>query len=582
MVSGLVVLAGAAFAGAWAATVTSGPPAGRPGNGPTAGNGTGNGPTAGNGTGNGTRLRRRLGRGRCSGRRRGRRAARRAESRGLAARPGLARPVGPDQRRPRRRSGAGGDRRRDRPWRLRDARRCRRSHRTHRRRPWRPGGRRLARQRTLELGLGSRRRPRAAHRRRDADRSRGTERRRGADRRPPRHPPPRRRAPHHRRTTHHGARGPPTATTTEPPTTNAPAATTAPPTTAPAAPPATTAPPTTQPPTTTAPPATNAPRHHPAHHDRPAQQRAGAHHRTVRHERAARDNRASGHDGPGRHDCATRDRRAAQPERAGRPARPHRTGLDNRVGRHNATPRRAGRRCGTRSFTAAREERRAHHLGRRAANGHAIRRCGTRRHPRDVPAAREEQRVRQVDGGSARGRAARRRSPGSSRAEDPTGRRAADQHGSEPAHHAEDPVVPDRDGRQARPVVCCLGRSGEQLPPIADRFDPPRRPADRKEERFADLVERRPRRRHRHDAVRRRLAPDHAHPHPPLDRGLTPTRPRQDRREWAITVVESGVVCDSRRSSPYRARPRGLLGGQEPDDPSRIGEPEGRLYRLHL
>ena len=54
MVSGLVVLAGAAFAGAWAATVTSGPPAGRPGNGPTAGNGTGNGPTAGNGTGNGT------------------------------------------------------------------------------------------------------------------------------------------------------------------------------------------------------------------------------------------------------------------------------------------------------------------------------------------------------------------------------------------------------------------------------------------------------------------------------------------------------------------------------------------------
>jgi len=60
MVSGLVVLAGAAFAGAWAATVTSGPPAGRPGNGPTAGNGAGNGTGngtgsgAGNGTGNGT------------------------------------------------------------------------------------------------------------------------------------------------------------------------------------------------------------------------------------------------------------------------------------------------------------------------------------------------------------------------------------------------------------------------------------------------------------------------------------------------------------------------------------------------
>ena len=53
MVSGLVVLAGAAFAGAWAATLTSGPFAGRPGNGSTAGNGTGSdgGGAAGSGGG---------------------------------------------------------------------------------------------------------------------------------------------------------------------------------------------------------------------------------------------------------------------------------------------------------------------------------------------------------------------------------------------------------------------------------------------------------------------------------------------------------------------------------------------------
>src|SRR5689334_24079137 len=49
MVSGLVVLPGAAFAGAWAATLTSGPFSGRPGNGSTAGNGTGSGGGSGAG-----------------------------------------------------------------------------------------------------------------------------------------------------------------------------------------------------------------------------------------------------------------------------------------------------------------------------------------------------------------------------------------------------------------------------------------------------------------------------------------------------------------------------------------------------